>query len=83
VPGEVTAASTPSGQSESSPLPWTARFTDAHGTDRWVGRVGVLPIAEVPSAGDTVTVLYDPTAPGDDTSVFVTPARRRRRGLRA
>jgi hypothetical protein len=29
----------------------------------------------VPSAGDTVTVLYDPAAPGDDTSVFVTPAR--------
>lgn len=50
------------------------RFVDDAGTERWVQRLGQWKRHELPKTGDTVAVLFDPTAPGDTKRIWIGPA---------
>lgn len=68
--GDVTAIPT---LTEGSALvaDWTVHFVDRLGTDRWFTSTGRFPRDDLPVRGDLVSVLYDPTAPGDMHRIFV------------
>jgi len=46
------------------------KFTDLHGTDRWVTR-RITGRSEIPTATTAVQVLFDPLHPEDDNLIFV------------
>ena len=50
---------------------WTIQFTDPHGQTRWTTPWGLFHEDSLPVAGDTVTVIYDPTNPGDESRILV------------
>ncbi len=70
-PGTVTETVDPATESSKVAGKWTVKFTDLRGQDRWVTRLGTFPAASRPAVGETVTVLYDPQAPGDEKRIFV------------
>lgn len=53
-----------------------ARFTDAHGTDRWVTSLVLIPPRDMPAVGDTRPLVFDPAAPGDTRRIFLSPTGR-------
>ena len=69
-PGVVTESTVPSGDSAWVLFSITVKFTDLSGTDRWVKRNVKYRTAEVPPVGAPVTVLYDPSNPGDTSRIF-------------
>jgi hypothetical protein len=71
-PGEVTAAPSPPSEAADRYFgSWTVKFTDLYGQNRWVTRSSAFSVATPPRVGDTVTVLYDPNAPGDTTRILL------------
>lgn len=50
---------------------WTIQFTDHHGQTRWTTPWGLFHEDSLPGIGDQVTVIYDPTSPGDERRIFV------------
>lgn len=74
VPGEVTEAlPVPSPGSAGAAGRMTVRFTDPHGTERWVRPTCRIGADEVPFAGAEVAVLCDPQAPAEQRRIFVGP----------
>lgn len=71
--GQVTKIPTFESSSAAGIGNWTVKFTDAWGTDRWVTRIGRFVVSDMPRRDQAVTVLYDPSAPGDDKRIFVGP----------
>lgn len=50
---------------------WTIQFTDLHGQTRWTTPWGLFHEDSLPTAGDTVTVIYDPADPGDERRILI------------
>ncbi|WBU37398.1 DUF3592 domain-containing protein [Homoserinibacter sp. YIM 151385] len=71
VPGEVTEAEVPHGDSDRVGMPWTVRFVDQSGTPRWVVEQGIFRRTAAPRLGQQVTVLFDPARPEDRRRIFV------------
>ncbi|MGX5697627.1 hypothetical protein ACWKWP_15620 [Agromyces soli] len=69
--GVVTESTTPSGEASWNIFSLTVKFTDLTATDRWVTRAVKYRSAEVPPVGAPMTVLYDPSAPGDESRIFL------------
>lgn len=69
--GVVTATVGPSTEAGRVAGEWTVKFTDLHGQDRWVARLGAFPAASPPAVGERVTVLYDPASPGAVKRIFL------------
>ena len=72
VQGSVTESTVPSSEASQMIFSLTVTFTDLSGTDRWVKRVVRYRTTEVPPVGAPVTVLYDPSTPGDESRIFFT-----------
>lgn len=70
--GSVTESAVPSSEASRMIFSLTVTFTDLSGTDRWVKRVVKYRSTEVPRVGAPVTVVYDPSAPGDESRIFFT-----------
>ncbi|PPF42380.1 hypothetical protein C5B85_16585 [Pseudoclavibacter sp. AY1F1] len=50
---------------------WTIQFTDVNGQTRWTTPWGLFHEESLPAAGDAVTVIYDPTIPGDESRILI------------
>lgn len=70
--GSVTESTVPSSEASRMIFTLTVTFTDAGGVDRWVQRAVKYRTADVPPVGAPVSVLYDPSAPGDESRIFFT-----------
>jgi len=74
VPGVITEIAEIDPSSGGLIGPVTVRFTDLAGVDRWVRKVGQWRRTDLPKAGDSAAVLFDPQDPGNTHRIWVGPA---------